>query len=85
MILDVPEVHALQWVQGVGSDQPIMQWVPLIKQMQSRAPVIVDLNKHELDAFMAEVKPEGIFLWIGTENEAEELELLKRVATWTSR
>lgn len=82
-ILSVPEVHALQWVQGVGSDQPIMQWVPFIQEMQARAPVIVDLNKHELDAFMEAVDPEGIFLWIATENEEEELELLKRVSRWT--
>lgn len=82
-ILSVPEVHALQWVQGVGSDQPIMQWLPVIQRMQARAPVIVDLNKHELDDFMAAIRPEGIFLWIGTENEDEERDILKRVAAWT--
>lgn len=82
LILSVPEVHALQWVQGVGSDQPIMQWVPLIKQMQARRPVIVDLHKSELDDFMAAVDPEGIFLWIGTANEEEELELLRRIGQW---
>jgi hypothetical protein len=32
---------------------------------------------------MAAVEPEGIFLWVATEDEAEELELLKRVAKWT--
>ncbi|NLF76957.1 MAG: hypothetical protein GX573_14760 [Chloroflexi bacterium] len=82
-ILSVPEVHALQWVQGVGSDLPIMQWVPQIKEMQARAPVIVDLNKRELDAFMEVMEPEGIFLWIASENEEEELELLKRISRWT--
>lgn len=84
MILSVPEVHALQWVQGVGSDQPIMQWVPFIKTMQARAPVIVDLSEHELDDFMDAVKPEGIFLWIATDTEEEELELLKRISRWTA-
>jgi hypothetical protein len=83
MILDVPEVHAIQWVQGVGSELAIMPWVPLIKRIQARVPVIVDLNKRELDDFMAAVEPEGIFLWVATEDEAEELELLKRVAKWT--
>ncbi len=82
-ILDVPEVHAIQWVQGVGDDYPIMQWVPLIKRIQARAPVIVDLKKSELEPFMAEVEPEGIFLWVATENEEEERDLLKRVESWT--
>jgi len=82
MILSVPGVHAIQWVQGVGDDQPIMQWVPLIKEIQARAPVIIDLNQRELDDFMAAVEPEGIFLWMATHSEEEELDLLKRVARW---
>jgi hypothetical protein len=85
MILDIPGVHAIQWVQGVGDDQPIMQWVPFIKRVQARAPIIVDLNKREIDAFMDEVEPEGIFLWVATDSEEEECDLLKRVARWTSR
>jgi hypothetical protein len=84
-ILSVPEVHALQWVQGVGDDRPIMQWVPLIKQMQARVPVIVDLAKEELDDFMAVMKPEGLFLWIATENEEEEIAILKRLARWAGQ
>jgi hypothetical protein len=85
MILSVPEVHAIQWVQGVGDDQPIMQWVPLIKRIQARRPVIVDLSKHELDDFMAAVEPEGIFLWVAADSEEEQQDLLRRVARWGGR
>jgi hypothetical protein len=82
-ILSVPEVHAIQWVQGVGDDLPIMQWVPFIKEIQARGvPVIVDLSKDELDEFMTAMEPEGLFLWVATETEEEELDLLKRVETW---
>ena len=82
-ILSVPEILGIQWVQPMGTGRPIMQWVPQIKEMQARAPVIVDLNKRELDAFMEVMEPEGIFLWIASENEEEELELLKRISRWT--
>lgn len=82
-ILNVPEVHAIQWVQGMGTDYPIMQWVPFIKELQSRGvPVVVDLDKGDLKAFMAEMDPIGLFLWVATENEAEELEILKNVEKW---
>jgi hypothetical protein len=82
-ILSVPEVHALQWVQGVGDDLPIMQWTPFLKELQARKiPVIVDLNKNELEAFMAEMRPTGLFLWIATTNEEEELDILKRLSKW---
>jgi len=89
MILDVPEVHAIQWVQGVGDDYPIMQWVPpimqwvpFIKRVQTRAPIIVDLDKRDLDDFMDAVEPEGIFLWVATESEAEERDILRKVTRW---
>ena len=84
MILSVPDVHAIQWVQGVGSDQPIQQWVPLIKEIQAQRPVIVDLQPHELDAFMAQVRPEGIFLWVAANSEDEQEAILKRVEKWNS-
>jgi len=82
-ILSVPQVHALQWVQGVGHDLPIMQWLPFLKELQARGvPMIVDLNKKELHAFMAEMKPQGLFLWIATDTEQEELDILKLIRQW---
>lgn len=81
-ISSVPQVHALQWVQGVGADYPILQWIPLIKQMQAKKPVIVDLQKHELEPFIEQMEPAGLFLWIATENEVEELAIIKRLEQW---
>jgi len=82
-ILMVPEVHAIQWVQGVGDDYPIMQWVPFIEDLQARdIPVIVDLSKKELDDFIAVMDSRGLFLWVATESEEEETEILKRVEKW---
>ena len=82
-ILSVPEVHALQWVQGVGDNYPIMQWVPLIKDMQDRGkPVIVDLSIEDLNDFISVMKPEGLFLWVAVEDEQEELDILDRIKKW---
>lgn len=82
-ILSVPEINAIQWVQEPGKDQPIMQWVPLIKKIQvAGKSVIVDLQKHELEPFMEAMNPRGIFLWIGTESEEEEKDIIKRLEQW---
>lgn len=82
-ILSVSEVHAIQWVQGMGDDYPIMQWVPFIKGLQSRGvPVVVDLSKEDLAAFVAEMDPKGLFLWVATENEEEEKAILKHIEKW---
>jgi hypothetical protein len=78
----VPEVHAIQWVQGVGADQPILQWIPRLKEFQSFKPVIVDLQKDEFEPFMAHMRPAGLFLWICTESEEEERAILKRLEKW---
>jgi hypothetical protein len=84
VILSVPEIHALQWVQGVGDDYPIMQWLPFLKQLQDRdMPVIVDLSKEDLDEFMDVMDPKGLFLWVATGNEEEEIEVMKRIKKWT--
>lgn len=76
-------IRAIQWVQGMADDYPIMQHIPYIKYLQSRgASVIVDLDKRDLDAFMQEVRPEGIFLWIATENRQEEQDIMNRLLKW---
>ena len=81
-IMAVPDVHAIQWVQGVGNDLPILQWVPLIKKIQAKKPVIVDLQPHELEPFIEQMEPEGIFLWIAVDDEAEQLAIMKRLEKW---
>ena len=82
-ILSVPEVRAIQWVQGVADDYPIMQHLPFIRYVQSKnASIIVDLDKTDLDKLMQSVSPKGIFLWIATENEEEELAIIKKLHKW---
>lgn len=83
-ILSVPDVHAIQWVQGMGDDYPIMQWVPFIKDLQSRGvPVVVDLGYEDLLEFIEVMDPQGLFLWIATDNETMELEILKHIEKWS--
>lgn len=56
-IFEVPQINAIQLVQGLGLDKPIMQWVPLIKKIQAAGKsVIVDLDKTELESFIEVVK-----------------------------
>lgn len=82
-ILQLPNVQAIQWVQGMGDDLPIMQWVPLIKRVQAAGKsVVVDLSPAELEDFIGAVKPEGIFLTMASVSEAEERAILKRIAQW---
>jgi hypothetical protein len=82
-LLELPGVQGYQWVQGVGDDEPILQWVSLIKKIQGRGKgVVVDLKTSELEAFMEEVRPKGIYLCVGTDDEDEELAIIRRLEKW---
>ena len=76
-------IKAIQWVQGVADDYPVMQHIPYIKYLQSKgASVIVDLDLSDLEAFMREVDSKGIFLWIATSNREQEETILKKLLKW---
>ena len=81
-ILSIPEVHAIQWVQGVGDDLPILQWLPVIKNIQAAGKgVVVDLQLSELEPFIAGLKPDGLFLCIAAE-ESDQPDIIRRIERW---
>jgi hypothetical protein len=83
-ILSVADIDALQWVQGVGDDYPIIQWLEFIIDLQARdIPVIVDLSAEDLEEFMDSISPKGLFLWVATGDEQEEIDILKKINKWT--
>ena len=82
-ILELPNVQAIQWVQGVGNDQPILQWVPLIRRIQAAGrSVVVDLTLPELEPLIDALEPEGLLLCLPSEGEEQELAILKRLEKW---
>jgi hypothetical protein len=44
--------------------------------------VIVDLSQAELDDFTDAMRPEGLFLWIPANGEAEQLAIIRRLERW---
>lgn len=81
-ILTLPNLAGIQWAQGPGKDQPIMQWIPLIERIQQAGKsVIVDLGLDELDEFMSKTDPTGIMLWIPAAPNDQQ-DVLERVKRW---
>jgi hypothetical protein len=81
-LLQIPEIQAIQYVQGVGDDQPILQWLPVLKRIQnSGKSLLIDLSLQELDHFMDEMRPEGIFICLDVEPNLQS-EVIKRVSRW---
>jgi len=62
-LLELPEIQAIQWVQGMGTDTPIMQWIPLLKRIRAAGKsIVVDLALTELEDFIAAMPREGVLL-----------------------
>ena len=81
-ILAVPEINAIQWVQGMGTNTPIMQWLPLINRIRAAGKsVVVDLQLAELDEFIENTNPEGLLLCIAAD-EGVQPDVIKRVEKW---
>lgn len=81
-ILALPAVQAIQWVQGVGTDWPILQWIPLLKRVLAAGKsVLVDVPVEELDAFIEQMPREGVFLCVGVP-DGREPDVLRRIERW---
>lgn len=81
-ILAIPEINAIQWVQGVGDDLPILQWLPVIRKIQAAGKgVLVDLQLSELEPFIAGVAPDGLYLCIAADEE-DQPRVIERLERW---
>jgi hypothetical protein len=84
-LLDVPQIHAIQWVPGAGRDHWADQ-VPVFKRIQERkkAFIIAGLPATDLPQLFSALRPEGV--WIGNvsgiTNQAEADAALKAIGRW---
>ena len=83
VLLEQPEIQAIQWVQGMGKNIPIMQWCPFIKKIQDAGKsVVVDLQLSELDDFMEAMSPKGLYLCIAESDPEVQQRILDRLLKW---
>ena len=81
-ILEMKEICAIQWVQGMGKDAPILQWVPLLKKIQAAGKsMVIDIQLSELEEFIDIMDPKGLMLCIPAD-EAIQPDIIKRIEKW---
>ena len=82
-LLSLPQIQAIQLVQGVAEDEPILQWAPLIRRIQDAGrSVVVGIQLHELKDFMDTVSPRGIYLTLAADRDVQP-EVVAAVEKWT--
>ena len=82
-ILAIPELDAVQWVAGEGHG-PASKWIELYKRIQNAGKGLqIWLGLDEIDFFMRELRPEGLWLEIYGVKDAETAEaVIKTVSKW---
>ena len=83
-LLDVPEIHAIQWVYGTGNE-PWSRWIDVYRRVQARGKgfFVSGVNIKDLDAAFEAFGPRGAYLRVeGVATEEEGREVLRRVERW---
>ncbi len=87
-LLDIPEIHAIQWVPGAGRNNYWGDWIEVYQRIQSKGKAIqIGMPAKDLDRLFEVLSPEGVWLSRvgGVSNQAEAEAVLDRVAKWTKR
>ena len=88
ILLELPEVKAIQWVPGAGKPTA-SHWIPMLKRVQEkrRALWLSVQDEREVEAILQELSPEGLFLSGGFtgKTEGDARELLKTVSKLSAK
>lgn len=76
MLLEIPELDAIQWVPGDGQPRAI-EWIPLLKKIQSKGKgLVINAIPQDIDLLLTELSPKGLYVTINnlfsSSEEADE-------------
>lgn len=86
LILEIPELHAVQWVFGAGNG-PASKWLDVYARIQQagKALQVVECEPWELDAFFERLDPEGVAFSMSAGSLEEADYVVGRVGRWIGR
>lgn len=85
LLLDIPELDAVQWVPGAGNEG-FTRWIEVYKRIQAagKGMQITSIDRDELPILFAELEPGGLYIsgvnGVDTPEEAEAV--MKRLEIW---
>lgn len=81
-LLDIPELNAIQWIYGAGNGRA-SDWLDVYKRCQSAGKGLqIHLEPDELEVFMEQLRPEGLWLSVAVNNADEADAVLRRIMSW---
>ncbi len=83
-LLEVPEIHAYQWVPTGYRPDSWPEWIDVYKRIQAAGRgFVVPIEAKDLEDFFEHLRPEGVWLEVrGVTDQDEADAVLKTVAKW---
>lgn len=89
LLLDIPELNAVQWQPGAGQPRPAEGWIPLLKKIQEKGKSIyVDALFEDVPVLLEFLSPKGLYINIPeqqAESIAEADEFIRKVERLSRR
>lgn len=82
-LLELPQIHAIQWVPGAGHDH-WADWVPVYRRIQEAGKAFcLGVPAAELDQLFAALRPEGAWLTVSGIADLDSAQAaLKAISRW---
>lgn len=78
-LLNIKDLHAIQWAPGVGKEE-IMQWLPIIEKVQSKKKsIVLYCTSQEVIPLLKKISPEGLCISVSCSDEEEARALIGKV------
>ncbi|MHC4871104.1 MAG: hypothetical protein ACYTFY_04610 [Planctomycetota bacterium] len=85
ILLEMPEITAIQWVPGAGNPASHEYTEPLLRTQAAGKPVQLSANVVNLDKIFEIYDPRGVFLRLGSDtpiSEDDAADITKRIEKW---
>jgi hypothetical protein len=83
-LLEIPEIHAYQWVPTGYHSDAWPEWIHVYKRMQAAGKgFVVPIDAKDIEEFSEHLRPEGVWLEVhGVADQDEADAVLKIVSKW---
>jgi len=82
MLLEIPELHGIQWVPGAGAPPP-REWPELLRHVQAKGRALnIHVHPNDIEELLGVISPNGLLIDTNCSSPDEARDLLKRAETW---
>ena len=83
-ICEMPNLDAIQWVPGAGTEPGALQWLDLFKRIQGHGKAVYfPLLQDELEPIIRQLDPSKIILGLSAATRDDANRLMENAARWT--